>query len=40
MKLIKTKGIVLKEINFEESSKILTVFTSEFWQNSSFVKKL
>lgn len=30
MKLIKTKGIVLKETNFEESSKILTVLTSDF----------
>lgn len=30
MKLIKIKGIVLKEINFEELSKILIVFISDF----------
>ncbi|AZT90297.1 DNA repair protein RecO [Caldicellulosiruptor changbaiensis] len=29
MKFIKAKGIVLKDVNFEESSKILTILTSE-----------
>lgn len=29
MKFVKAKGIVLKDLNFEESSKILTILTSE-----------